>query len=55
MGVTVLAFAVELQNMRTKCIFERGLGRVSEWNVCERGKKVLKKAVFTEFTSRHPI
>ena len=45
MGVTVLVFAVELQKVRTKCIFslifERGLRRVSKYNVCERGKKVL--------------
>ena len=39
--------------MRTKCaphafppIFERGLGRVSKWHVCERGKKVLKNQFF---------
>ena len=45
MGVAVLVFAAELQKVRTKCIFsdfERGLGRVSKQNVCERGKKVLK-------------
>ena len=35
--------------MRRKCaphafpsIFERGLGRVSRWHVCGRGKKALK-------------
>ena len=45
MGVTVLDFAVKLQKVRTECIFfdfERGLGRVSKYNVCQRGKKVLK-------------
>ena len=45
MGVTVLVFAVELQKVAPNAyspIFERGLGRVSKQNVCERGKKVLK-------------
>ena len=45
MGITVLVFAVELQKVRANAfslIFERGLGRVSKWNVCERRKKVLK-------------
>ena len=45
MVVTVLVFAVELQKVSTKWIFsdfERGLGQVSKYNVCERGKKVLK-------------
>ena len=39
--------------MRRKCaphafppIFERGLGRVSKWHVCERGKKALKNPFF---------
>ena len=43
MGVTVLVFALGLQEVRTKCIFsnfERGLGRVSKCHICEKGKKV---------------
>ena len=46
-GVTVLFFAVELQKVR--------VGRVSKLNVCERGNKVFKKCVYTEFTSRYHI
>ena len=58
MGVTALVIAVELQEVRIKCIFsdfERGLGRVSKCHICEKGKKVFKKSVFTEFTSRYLI
>ena len=49
MGFTVLVFAAELQKVRTKCIFSdfvRGLGRVSKWHVCGRGKKALKKPFY---------
>ena len=47
MGVTALVFAAgqHAQKVCTTCAssdFERGLGRVSKWNVCERGKKALK-------------
>ena len=51
MGVTVLVFAVEqhAQKVRATCVssdFERGLGRISKWHVCERGKKALKNPFF---------
>ena len=45
MGVTVLAFAVAQQKVRTtriSPIFERALERDSKWHVCERAKKVIK-------------
>ena len=53
MGVTVLVFVVELQKVRTKCIFqifERGLGRVSKFcfyriyiEMSQLGHSVIKK------------
>ena len=43
MGVTVLAFAVALQKVRTKCIFSDFCERTgASFKICERGKKVLK-------------
>ena len=51
-----LPYLFLLQKMRIHVnppMFERGLGRVTKWHVCGRGKKAFKKIVFTEFTSRY--
>ena len=58
MGITVLVFAVELQKVRTKCIFldfwER-TGASFEIECMRKGEESIKKSVFTEFTSRYHI
>ena len=58
MGVTELVFAVELQKVRTKCIFldfwER-TGASFEIECMWKGEESIKKSFFTEFTSRYHI
>ena len=58
MGVTVLVFTVELQKVRTKCIFldfcER-IGASFKIECMRKGEESIKKSVFTEFTSRYHI
>ena len=55
MGVTVLVFAVELQKVRTKCIFfdfwER-TGASFKIECIRKGAESIKKSVLTEFTPR---
>ena len=58
MEVTVLVFAVELQKVRTKCIFLRFLR--GDWGEFQNrmyvnGEESIKKSVFREFTSRYHI
>ena len=55
MGVTALLFAVERQEVRTKCIFSdfwQRTGARFKMSYIWKGEEVLKKSVFTEFTSR---
>ena len=58
MVVTVLVFAVELQKVRTKCIFldfwER-TGASVKIECMRKEEESIKKSVFTEFTSRYHI
>ena len=58
MVVTVLVFAVELQKVRTKCIFSDFLERTGASFKIEctwKEEESIKKSVFTEFTSRYHI
>ena len=58
MGVTVLVFAVELQKVRTKCIFLdfwEWTGANFKVECMRKWKESIKKSVFTEFTSRYHI
>ena len=53
MGVTVLVFAVELQKVRTKCIFSDFWERTGASFKIERmwkGEESIEKSIFTEFT-----
>ena len=58
MGITELVFAVELQKVRTKCIFfdfwER-TGASFKIECMWKGGEGIKKSFFTEFTSRYHI
>ena len=58
MGVTLLVFAVELQKVRTNCIFldfwER-TGASFKIECMWKGEESIKNSVFTEFTSRYHI
>ena len=58
MGVTVLVFAVELQKVRTKCIFSdiwERTGASFKIECMWKGEESIKKSAFTEFTSRYRI
>ena len=46
MGVTVLVFTAENVHPCISSDVERGLGRVTKWHVCGRGKKALKNNRF---------
>ena len=56
MEFTVLVFAVELQKVRTKCIFSYFWERTRASFKIEclwKGEESIKKSVFTEFKSRY--
>ena len=58
MGLTVLVFAVELQEVRTKRIFSDFWERTGASFKIEcmwKGEESIKKSAFTEFTSRYRI
>ena len=58
MGVTVLVFAVELQKVRTKCIFLDfwdWTGASFKIECLRKWEESIKKSVFTEFASRYHI
>ena len=58
MGVTELVFAVELQKVRTECIFSEFWERTGASLKIEcmwKREESIKKSGFTEFTSRYHI
>ena len=58
MEVNVLVFAVELQKVRTKCIFSdfwERTGASFKIECVRKGEESIKKSVFIEFTSKYHI